>query len=291
MTERLFPDRPASEALAEAHDIVALAKAEHRPVVTGLLFSGGDDSMVLLDTCHQFADVIVHINTGIGIPEAHQFAREAASSYDPPFAEYHPPVDYETLCLTRWKGLPGPGMHNIVWQRLKERCIEQFWREHRPANGRQSRYLLLSGIRRAESKRRKNRPRSSVIERKGARVIAKPLFHWSNEEMWSYREEHDLPRSPVAAWLHMSGECLCGAMADQGPAREERALIRFAYPAFDAKLTAIEEKAKALGLPYTEWGVRRPTSPEDEDMEGTLCESCPNRLFALDRAEAQAAEW
>lgn len=276
--ERLFPDRSAVEALNEAHTIADEANAEHAPIKTFIMFSGGNDSLVLLDIMWGRADAIVHVNTGIGIPDAHAFAREAAARYPLPFLEYKPPESYESLVLGRWKGLPGPGMHNIVYQRLKERCIEQLWRDHR-GTGRRQRYVLLSGIRRAESARRQ--ARTEVVERKGARVYVKPLFHWSNAETTQYRIDHDLPVNPVSANLHMSGECLCGAMADQDPARSERAAIKFFYPAFDAMLTDLESRCAGQGYEHAEWGVRRPDSSIEDEI-GALCQSCAWRQERLD---------
>lgn len=276
--DRLFPDRGLDEAIAVAEELVERALDQYRPVKTFLLFSGGNDSLALLESMHRYADAIVHMNTGCGIPEAHEFARTVAATYPIPFLEYRPPVDYRTLVLTKWKGLPGPGMHNIVYQRLKERCIEQLWREHRTGR-RGERYVLLSGIRRAESPRRKNR--KEAIERKKTRVFVKPLFDWTNEETRAYRIDRGLPENPVAANLHMSGECLCGAMADQDDARGERAMIRFFYPEFDAWLSEIEAEAQERGLPYCEWGVRRPDADDDDDDGGDLCASCARRQERL----------
>lgn len=275
MSARLFPDRTAQAAVAEAHRITRGAIAEHRPSKTFILFSGGNDSLVLLDTMAEYADAIVHINTGIGIPEAHQFAREAAAGYALPFVELEPPESYESLVLTNelWDGLPGPGFHNIVFQRLKERCFAQLIRDHRQFIG--ERFMLLSGIRRAESKRRMQR--RDAVERQGGRVLVKPLFDWTNSEVRQYHANHGLPINPVAANLHMSGECLCGAMADQDDARSERAAIRFFYPDFDARLTALEAECVAQGKTYCEWGVKRPDvpeSPQDESLFDALCQGC-----------------
>lgn len=278
---RLFPDRGLRAAVSEARGITLGAVDDHKPSKTFLLFSGGNDSLVLLDVCHQFVDAIVHINTGIGIPEAHQFAREAAARYPIEFIEKEPPKSYEELVFNNWGGMPGPGLHNIVYQRLKERCIEAVRREHRTYNG--ERFMFLSGIRRAESPRRKQR--KEAVERTGGRVMVKPLFHWSNAEMREYRETHDLPVNPVAANLHMSGECLCGAMADQNDLRGEREAIRFFYPEFDARLSAIEAECEQRGLAHCEWGVKRPELAllGDEDDGGDLCQSCAWRqeAFAL----------
>ena len=270
--ERLFPDRAETQALQEAHGFVLEAQAQYEPIKTFVMFSGGNDSLVLLDVAWRFADAIFHINTDFGIDEAHEFAREAARRYRLPFLEYHPPKSYEWCCENIWSGFPGPGMHNQVWQRLKERCIEQLWRDTPHRRG--DRYLLLSGIRRDESGRRKDRP---VMDRKGARVMVKPLVNWHNHELDTYRLTHRLPINPVARELHMSGECMCGAMADQGLSREERWLLGISFPKFEARISALEERFRALGLRYPEWGVKRPDCQEpDEDHPG--CDDCPLRL-------------
>lgn len=268
-------DRPLSAAEQEAHDIVERAKAEHRPEATFLLLSGGNDSMVLLDTMVEHADAIVHVNTGIGIPEANAHARRVAEPYALPFHEMHPPIAYEELVLTLpvLGGMPGPGVHHIIFQRLKERCVEALLRGARSRKG--ERFLLLSGVRRAESKRRMGY--DSPVDRKGGQVWVNPLFHWLNPEMRAYRADRNLPQSEVAANLHMSGECLCGAMADQGPERSERKQIAFFYPDFDRRLCELEEECRRHGLPYDEWGVKRPNWKDDRS--GPMCAGCENRLF------------
>jgi 3'-phosphoadenosine 5'-phosphosulfate sulfotransferase (PAPS reductase)/FAD synthetase len=284
------PERSLDELIDEAHEIVETAKDEHRPAKTFLLFSGGNDSTVLADVCVGLADAVVYINTGIGIPDAVEHARETGAYYAStrglPFLELSPPESYESLVLGRWDGLPGPGAHRYTYQRLKERCVEALLRDHRTYDG--ERFMLLTGVRRAESRRRMGY--SHPVDRKGGQVWVNPLFNWSNEAMRRYRDECELPVNPVSVNLHMSGECMCGAMADQGEPREERAAIRFFYPEFDAYLTSLEDRACAAGASYCEWGVKRPdTNRMDPEIDGQLsiadidpewaplCQSCEFR--------------
>lgn len=269
-----------AELLDDARSIVEGAEAEHRPSRRFILFSGGNDSLVLLDVAarHGLADEVVHINTGIGVPDTTEFARRVGSSYDLPFSEWHPPVPFEELCLTLpvLDGLPGPGVHHIIYSRLKERAVEALLRHHRQRRG--ERFLLLTGVRNAESKRRMGY--RDPVNRKRGQVWVNPLLRWPNEAMAAYRRERDLPVNEVAANLHMSGECLCGAMADQGAEREERALIRFFYPEVDARLTALEQRCKAAGKTYCEWGVKRSRWQATEKPTGDLCQSCEARTLS-----------
>lgn len=281
------PPRPLGEATADAHRIIRDAENEHEPTKRFLLFSGGDDSMILLHNLWHQADAIVHINTGIGIAEAHEFAREAAAEYPLPYIELTPPESYRDLVLGVWRGFPGPGAHRFTFIRLKERCIEQLLRDHRSYRGEP--FVLLTGARKAESKRRMGH--GQEVRRRGGQVWVNPLWSWTHEEMRLYREAFEVPRNPVAQHLHMSGECMCGAMADQDQNRSEREMVKFFFPAFEAGLCALEAEVRAAGLPYDEWGVKRPKEAVlDPDMLSfadldpdwmPLCQGCENRPHAM----------
>lgn len=269
----LWP-RVAGDGPAEADEIIAKAAEKYDPVATLLLVSGGNDSLVLLDTCAHRADAIVHINTGIGIEQTNEFAREVGASYGKPFIELRPPRTYEDIVFNVFGGMPGPGIHGWVYQRLKERCVREIVAAHKRRW--RDRVLILTGVRRAESRRRMGY--DNPVDRAGAQVWVNPLLWWTNDEMRDYRAERELPVNEVAANLHLSGECLCGAMADQNTHREERAALRFFYPAFDARLTEIERECSRRGLRYCEWGVKR---PEQGGKAGPLCQSCEGRQLSL----------
>ena len=80
-------------------------------------------------------------------------------------------------------------------------------RESKIGHPRSARVLFLSGIRRAESRRRSKREAISRAPGRAA-VFACPLIDWSNQEMLGYRRQHEIPESPAAALLFRSGECI-----------------------------------------------------------------------------------
>ena len=252
------------EGIAEARDIFHLALDEYGPIQASfLLISGGNDSMVLYDVCKNWVDDIVHINTGIGIPQTNQFVRDLVG---PTLIELHPPVAYDDLVLDPklFGGFPGPAAHHFVYARLKERCVRKLLADHRTKRG--QRFVLLTGIRNDESKRRMGY--ATPINRTGGQVWVNPLIRWSNDLMREYRETKNLPVNDVTRHLHMSGECLCGAFAKPGELEE----IRFFYPEVAARIDALAEKAKAAGLPACVWGERPPK--KGAPAAGPMCQSC-----------------
>ena len=174
-------------------------------------------------------------------------------------------------------GFPGPGAHGRSYNRLKERQIMTLLRESKVGHPRSARVLFLSGIRRAESRRRSKREAINRLPGKAA-VFAAPLIDWTGEEMRSYRRGHDLPESPAAALLHRSGECNCGAFAKAG---EERAMLKALYPEFFAGIEGLEREAQAAGVRWCRWGgydVHGNRAGEvTRRRPGMLCESCEAR--------------
>lgn len=174
-------------------------------------------------------------------------------------------------------GFPGPGAHGRAYNRLKERQIMALLRESKVGDPRSARVLFLSGIGRAESRRRSKREAIDRLPGKAA-VFASPLIEWSNEEMRSYRQEHCIPESPAAALLHRSGECNCGAFAN---ANGEREMLKALYLDWFAGIEALEAEARAAGVRWCRWGgydVHGNRAGEvSRQRAGMLCESCEAR--------------
>ncbi len=270
---KLFNVRDLRTAQEEAADHVADAKREHCPVKTFLLLSGGNDSMVLLDRCAHECDAVVHVNTGIGIQDTSEFVHEQCRVRKLRLIEMAPPVPYDQLVLDpqRWNGFPGN--HTFAYGNLKGEAIRQVARAAKRTK--RDRVLFLTGLRRAESERRKRL--YTPIDVRGSQVWVNPLFSWSNEEMHEYRKATRLPQNPVSATMHMSGECLCGSRARKG----EREEWEFFYPTFiRTRIEPLEAEARRRGLKYPRWGWIHEVPPQRRpEIEGQgsfmpMCVGC-----------------
>ncbi len=177
-------------------------------------------------------------------------------------------------------GFPGPGEHSRAYNRLKERQILALLRDSKQGHPRSARVLFLSGIRRAESRRRAKRPATGRLGSTSA-VFASPLIDWTNQQMREYRAAHEIPESPAAALLHRSGECNCGAFAKAG---EERAMLKALYPEFFSGIEGLEREAEAAGVRWCRWGGYDAHGNRAGEITrrrpGILCESCEARQHA-----------
>ena len=265
-------------------DWIEKAKAEHDPIKTFCLFSGGSDSLVVAHRCRDYYDELVYIDTTTAVPGVQEHVERCAVDLDKPLRVLKPEFDaFQMLVLggtdpdgNEWKplGFPGPGQHNRAYNRLKERPLRKLLKETKVGHPKHARVLALSGIRRDESARRSSR---LPITREGSMVFCSPLIEWSNAEMAAYRLKHKLRLSDVAAMLHRSGECQCGSFADKG----EREMLISLYPEWwEERIAPIEREAQAMGLEYSTWGSGRPDNPV---AAGPMCSSCELR-FELEAA-------
>ena len=257
-------DDARREHFGDHHDMTAAV----------VLFSGGNDSTVLAHLMRPHCSHFGHANTGIGIEETRQFVRDVAEDWGIPLLERHPPPGDTFEDMIQKMGFPGPGQHFRAYQRLKERAIRQMRREL-VTNPRKERVLFISGIRRAESSRRAERPEHT---REGSAVWVSPLINWTNEHMAEYRAQNpDMPHNTVTDHLHMSGECLCGAFAHHGEIHE----IEMFYPEVVEEIRRLEVVAAEAGHDEQKcqwgWGAYRDDPNRLNHKSGPMCSSCEFR--------------
>jgi 3'-phosphoadenosine 5'-phosphosulfate sulfotransferase (PAPS reductase)/FAD synthetase len=264
--------------IEEAHAIFNRAYEEHEPKAVFLLTSGGNDSAVPL---HLFKDdprvtAAVHIDTGIKVPEVEPHVQRVCDQYGLKLLVYRAventqadgtpdPQVYEEII--RKHGFPGPAQHSRMYSQLKERQLRRLVREHK--TGKFDRIMLVTGVRRQESRRRMGYVEET--QRFGSNVWVAPVANWTNEDMRVYRETFEVPTSPVSAKLGMSGECLCGAFAKPG----EMARLEEFFPEVAAKIRDLERRSNCPwgweGQPPRHLVNEVEAEPEEPLM---LCTSC-----------------
>lgn len=169
-------------------------------------------------------------------------------------------------------GFPGRGQHGKAYSRLKERRLEEVLRETKEGHPRTAPVLFLSGVRRSESARR---AKCEPLSQRGSAKFCNPIIDWSAADVAAYGAHHQLPASDVAAILHRSGECNCGAFAR---AEEERALMQTFWPRWWSEtIEALEAEAEARGVRWCRWGgYDRDGNQAAGSVAplGLLCSSC-----------------
>lgn len=233
--------------------------------------SGGDGSLSATHwAMNNIPDCqVAHMVTGIGIARTRDFVRDTCAREGWPLTEIRANEDcgqvYEEIVLEH--GFPGPGSHNLMYRRLKERCIEELVR--RQKSHRLDKVALFTGICHDDSQRRSGYG--------GAEITFKGAQMWVNHIYWAggswtehYLNANAVPRNPVAHELGMSGECLCGAFASRG----ELAIVRRVCPETADRIEALER----LVRPLHPWGWEEaPPAPRDDrtaDLFSPLCSHC-----------------
>ena len=169
------------------------------------------------------------------------------------------PDDYEGF-VRRW-GFPGPGKHDAIKNLLKGRRVREFSKVH-PGE------WLASGVRSKESTRRfRNVRPTSVWE--GVNMVA-PIHDWSDKQVWGYLGERGIAVSPAYETLHISGDCLCGAMSEP----EEAYMVETFYPEVGRRLRALEAELRQSSINplYGAWGNGRGNGFHQERID--KCDSC-----------------
>jgi 3'-phosphoadenosine 5'-phosphosulfate sulfotransferase (PAPS reductase)/FAD synthetase len=220
---------------------------KHEPSGVYALFSGGHDSLTstALAAKHSSFTAAVHINTGIGIEETRWFVRETCALYDWPLIELKALAgEYERLVLTRG-GFPyGVQAHNSMLYYLKQKPLAEWFRTL------DGKVAFVTGIRRNESLRRMGAGISVPIRPDGRKVWVSPILDWTAVDCGRFIDDEGLRRNEVVDFLHRSGECLCGALAQEAEIHD----IVTWFPEAAARIQALEKQCEEAGLVACVWG-------------------------------------
>lgn len=307
----LFDMGDRVEAMLESgRKIMCDAIDEHKPVAIFAGFSGGNDSIVATHfACTEFGAQAIHCNTMTGVQLTRQHVVDVCERQGWSLMEKHaiatgPPrkrrdgtrFDPATLPCGKWNdaetayeefcinfGMPGPGQHARMYQRLKERLFESFKREAKQGHGKRSRVMFITGIRGDESTIRAGY--KAAVDRRGGSVWVNPFYWQTAFDFELYRQEFGLPRNKVSDRIGFSGECLCGTMGSP----EELDAVAEVEPEAAAKIHAIEERCRSYGLPC-KWATAPAGRPKflegqqelfgDEPTFQPACVGCIRRQAA-----------
>lgn len=301
------------EAIARSRALFEEARELYAPERWLLLFSGGNDSSLLGHLVRDWVDIAVHVRTTIAVPQTSAYVEAVCQAWGLPVTWAEPPDSYADLVLGKvppktekgkldavWRGFPGPGAHDVMYQRLKEKALDVVRRELVGPRGRAGQVAYVAGTRWSESDRRHRN--ASEMDQEGAVVWVSPIVHWTEGHLAEYRERHRcslnhvhadhmlcnpdaLPLSEVSANLHMSGDCLCGAYAHEGELDE----VAFFYPEVAEQIRWLERQVEDAGIPWCIWGAGKDganPSSVSASAPGRLCARCvppdPGQLDLLD---------
>lgn len=238
------------------------------------LFSGGDDSLASTHFAMTEgpAEEVLHLDTRSGIPANQEYVRETCDEFGWPLLVEKAPLTLYEFAV-KW-GFPGTAAHSWAYRWFKERCLRNVATRIDP----KPRYV--TGVRRHESERRMTTV-SGPRDEYDQWVFLNPFWDYRDEALADYRQDHGLPRNPVAKVLHRSGECGCGSFAHRD---EELLLFEAHFPDYYDWLMAVEGYVQleiGRGEPYCFWGHGGLPSKElralmarHDTPQMTLCDSC-----------------
>jgi 3'-phosphoadenosine 5'-phosphosulfate sulfotransferase (PAPS reductase)/FAD synthetase len=279
------PVRPLAEIVWQARQILTDAIEEHEPVAIYLALSGGNDSrtvahlaLPILAEHPRFRGAAL-VDTGIALHEAHEDVRAFTRWLgNVSLVEVATPDRYEDVVLEY--GFPGPAQHPRMYQRLKERAFRRLTAMAKEGEKRSARVMLVSGVRKYESKRRVKL--SAPVTHDDARTWVNPLFWWTTPERDAYRLTTRIPENPITPFLcGSSGDCLDGSMADPNGEEEHEAIRQF-FPYMGRRLDTLAKLCRERGV-WDRYGSKPPPEkapppcPGDEDLVLFACAGCELR--------------
>lgn len=235
--------RTLDQAVAEAEGI---ARSHRGSLLTFALFSGGSDSVTMLDICQPFIDGVLFIDTTCGVRQTQEFVETECVRRGLTLYVQRPPASYEEI--VRERGFFGPKDHPYAYRLLKKAAIREFKKKFLPPRTSDT-LTFLTGMRSAESGRRMAHGAHDRLEERIWWV--NPIRHFATEEKVAYIQSRELRINPVSEVLGKSGECNCGCFA-AGPYDKEQ--LRALDPELVAMFERLEAELEAKGSPFCKWG-------------------------------------
>lgn len=185
-----------------------------------VLFSGGKDSLVVLDLaykCWGFNFKVIYIEiSGNTHPKCTKYVYKVINEYG--LELIHLKYDRDFFDMLMELGYPSVLWAGSRWclQRFKNKPMMQFSKNN-TVN------LTLVGVKQGDSNRRRMWISKNVIDgrvinprkKEYGKVKLYPIYNWSNEDVWNYIKQNNLPLNPLYEEIGRAGNCIiCPAMKE-----------------------------------------------------------------------------
>ena len=211
-----------------------------------VLMSGGKDSVCVADFIsknypEEFAG-IVFTNTGLGATATRKFVVDYAKKRGWKIHMTWASEKERFYNIAMRFGFAFAGNHSMWMGYLKMPTWYYFLHPKIKAG---ENACFISGVRKKESRMRNKIKKytKKPLDFNSGLPYVKPFLYKNGTQLWDYFIENDLEKTPVYDWLNRSGECYCGAHAEEW---DLKLMEKYDRLAFDTIKWLEKEMAKKL---------------------------------------------
>lgn len=150
--------------------------------------------MVQIDLAHRHHDDVrvFTVDTERLHEETYEFYQTVQDHYDLELDIYRPDPDEVNEMVEQH------GEYLFFDSREKQQLCCNIRKQHPFNRAVKSTDVWISGLRRDQSEQRKNTPKAQISMEAGREVLKlAPLADWTEDDIWEYIEEHDVPYNPL----------------------------------------------------------------------------------------------